>query len=83
MLDRKSVSHKINQLPPNPHPAAALIEHMRVHGVPIKIEKGMIEEELTGAIRYGAHSSTTKETTFVRTELQEQAQAGHITLFPL
>ena len=56
---------------------------MRVHGVPIKIELGMTKKEPTIAIRYGAHSSATKETTFVRTELQEQAQSGHIALFPL
>ena len=43
----------------------------------------MTDDELTRAIRYGAHSSATKETTFVQTELQEQAQAGHIKLFPL
>ena len=56
---------------------------MRVHAVPIKIERGMTDDELTRAIRYGAHSSSTKEITFVRMELQEQSQAGHITLFPL
>ena len=56
---------------------------MRVNRVPIKIEQGMTDDELTRAIRYGAHSYVTKETTFVRTELQEQSQAGHILLFPL
>ena len=43
----------------------------------------MTDAKLTRAIRYGAHSSATKETTFVQKELQEQAQAGHITLLPL
>ena len=75
--------HEINQLPPNPHPATALLDHMQVHGVPIKIERDITDDELTRAIRYGAQSSATKETTFVRTELQEQSQAGHILLFPL
>ena len=70
--------HELNKLPKNPHPATALLEHMQVHGVPIKIERGMTDVKLTRAIRYGAHSSATKETTFVRKELQEQAQAGHI-----
>ena len=56
---------------------------MRVHGVPIKTERGMPAQELTRAIQYVAHSSATKETTFARKELQEQAQAGHIALFPL
>ena len=75
--------HELNQLPPNPHPAAAHLDHMRVHGVPIKIERGMTDDYLTRSIRYGAQSSATKEITFVRTELQEQAQAGHIELLPL
>ena len=70
--------HELNQLPPNPHP-----DRMRIHGVPINTERGMTDDEITRAIRYGAHSSATKESTFVRTELQEQAQAGHIALFPL
>ena len=56
---------------------------MRVHGVPIKIERGMTDAELTRAIIYSAHSSATKGTTFVRKELQEQALAGHIVIFPL
>ena len=43
----------------------------------------MTKQELTRAILYGVHSSATKETTFVRTELSEQAQAGHIAIFPL
>ena len=43
----------------------------------------MTDDELTRAIRYGSHSSATKENTFVQKELQEQAQAGHIELFLL
>ena len=41
----------------------------------------MTNQELTRAIKYDTHSSATKETTFVRTELGEQARAGHIDLF--
>ena len=43
----------------------------------------MTAQDITRSIRYGAHYSVTKETTFVRTELVEQARAGHISLFPL
>ena len=43
----------------------------------------MTDTKLTRAIRYGAHSLATKETTFVQKDLQEQAQAGHIALFQL
>ena len=43
----------------------------------------MTNTKITRAIRYSAHSSATKEITFVRKELQENAQAGHIALFPL
>ena len=75
--------HELNKIPRNQHPASALLEHMRVLGVPIQTKRGMTDAKLTRAIRYGAHSSTTKETTFVRKVLQEQAQAGHIALFPL
>ena len=46
--------HELNKLPRNPHPATALLEHMRVHGIPIKTERGMTDTELTRAIRYGA-----------------------------
>ena len=56
---------------------------MQVHGVPTNTERGMTDTKLTRANRYGAHSSATKETTFVRKELQEKSQAGHISLFPL
>ena len=43
----------------------------------------MTTQELTRAILYGAHSSATKETTFVITQLDEQARANQISLFPL
>ena len=43
----------------------------------------MTKQELTREIRYGDHSSATEESTFVRTELAEQARAGHIDHFPL
>ena len=43
----------------------------------------MTEQELTREILYVAHSSTTKETTFVRRKLVEQARAVHIFPFPL
>ena len=56
---------------------------MRVHGVPITAERGMTTQELTRATLYGAHSSATKETTFVRTDISKQARAGHTALFPL
>ena len=75
--------HELNQLPPNPHPATTLITHMRIHVVPIKAEQGMTKQDLTTAIRYGARSSATKETAFFRTDMAEQARAGHISLFPL
>ena len=65
------------------HPAVTLLEHMRVHGVPITVERDMTEQELKIAIIYSAHSSATKETTFVRTKLAKQARAGHIALSPL
>ena len=65
------------------HPVATLLEHMQVHGFHITAEMGITEQELKRTIIYGAHSSTTKETTFVRTELNEQARACHINLLPL
>ena len=53
--------HELNKLPPSPYPASKLLKQMRVHGVPIKAERGMIAQELTRAIKCGAHSSATKE----------------------
>ena len=43
----------------------------------------MTKQDLTRAIRYGAHSSAIKETTFSVTDLLEQALAVHIALFTL
>ena len=60
--------HELNKLPRNQHPASALLENMRVHGVPIPTKRGMTDTELTRAIRYSTHSSATKETTFVAEE---------------
>ena len=65
--------NELNRLPPIQYPAATLLKHMRLHGFPIKIERGMTNQDLTRAIKYGAQSSATKETSFVRTELEEQS----------
>ena len=43
----------------------------------------MKQQELTKEILYGAHSSATKEKTFVITDLAEQARASHIALLLL
>ena len=51
---------ELNQISPNPHPDATLLEHMRVHSVPIKAERGMTKQELTREILYGDHSSAAK-----------------------
>ena len=75
--------HELKNLPPSMHPAVTLLKHMRLHSVPIKDQEIMTEQELKRAILYGARSSVTKETTFVRTNLSKKAQAGHITLFHL
>ena len=44
--------HELNKLPRNPHPATALLEHMRVLGVTIKTERVMTNTELIRAIWY-------------------------------
>ena len=74
--------HDINKPPPKSHPATKLLAHMREHGVPISAKQGMTEQELVRSMRYGAHTSATKETAFVRTDLAKQARAGHIDLSP-
>ena len=43
----------------------------------------MTDMELEGAMAYGAQSSAKKEKDFVRKELAELLQEGHVTIFPL
>ena len=43
----------------------------------------MDEEENEAAIRYGDNVSANKEAEFINAELDEQVQAGHVTVFPL
>ena len=43
--------NNLNQLPPSPQSAATLFEHMQIHGVPINMERGMITQEITRAIK--------------------------------
>ena len=52
--------HKLNQLPPSPHTAVTLLEHMQVKRVPVTSERGMTTHDITRAILYNAHSSATK-----------------------
>ena len=43
----------------------------------------MLEEELCAALQYGAHYYTSKEVGFIRQDITEQVQAGHIIISPL
>ena len=56
---------------------------MRTHGIPINMTCGMMETELYSAITQGAHSSEIKEQYFVRMDLADQLQAGHVAIFNL
>ena len=65
------------------HPAASLIRHILEHGVPISLPLGMDKEEKQLAIFYGAYVSANNEVEFINTDMDEQVQAGHVTVFPL
>ena len=41
----------------------------------------MDEEEKEAAIRYGTYASANKEAEFINADLDEQVQAGHVTVF--
>ena len=43
----------------------------------------MDEEEKEAAIRYGTYASANKEAEFINADLDEQVQAGHMTILPL
>ena len=43
----------------------------------------MDEEEKEAAILYGTYAYANKEAEFINTDPGEQAQAGHVTVFPL
>ena len=43
----------------------------------------MDEEERDADILYGMHTSNRKEAEFIRTELAEKLQSGHVAVFPL
>ena len=51
--------------------------------VPISAKRDMTEEELTRAMKYSAHASSTKEMEFVWEDLAEQAQTDQISISPL
>ena len=65
------------------HPEAPLICHTAEHGASIALPPVMDKKEKEADIRYGTYASANKETEFINTDLDEQVQAGHVTVFPL
>ena len=65
------------------HPEAPLIRHTAEHGVLIALPRVVDEEEKEAAIRYGTYASANKEAEFINAELDDQVQAGHVTVLPL
>ena len=62
---------------------APLIRHTEEHGVLIAFPRGIDEEEKEAAIRYGTYASSNKEAEFINADLDEQVQAGNVTILPL
>ena len=74
---------ELAMLPEGAHLAAPLIRHTVEHGVPITLLLGMDKEEKEVAIRYGTYASSNKKSKFINSDLDEQMQAGHVTVLPL
>ena len=63
---------ELQQIHPNIHPAATLINHAREHGLPIFLRRGMTEAELLAVIHYGGtHASSGKEVDFIHHEISK------------
>ena len=60
-----------------------LLRHAVEHGVPIAFTQVIDKEERDEAILYVTHTFTHKEAEFNHTELSDEVQAGHVTVFPL
>ena len=64
------------------HPAAALINHLRVNGAPINLEVENNPAQLQAQLEFGCHSSARHEAAFFCTELADQIRARHNLVLP-
>ena len=62
---------------------APLIRHTAERGVLIALPRGMDKEEKEADISHGNYASANKEAEFINVNLDEQVQAGHVTVSPL
>ena len=65
------------------HPAAALLNHLRVNGATVTLQVENNRSNLQEQLAFGCHSSARQETAFFRDDLHRQVLAGHNLVFPL
>ena len=73
---------ELAQMRVDDHPAAELINHLRLHGAPVTLTKSNTPDRLQAQIDFGCHTSARQEAAFSRQELQAQAAAGPNLVLP-
>ena len=67
-----------------PHEAAPLLDQMRRHGAPVKIDgPPLTPKQLAAAIAYGSHNSCDKNPSFLRQEMRDFVEKGFWLVLPL
>eukprot|EP00957_Ditylum_brightwellii_P000923 74311-Ditylum_brightwellii.AAC.1 len=75
--------NELRPLPQDWHPAAGMLNHAGVHGVPVSTPLTPPPGFLDFAASYGCHSLATADTALVCGEILDQVLVGHIAVFPL
>ena len=66
----------MNHLHPGTHPAATLLNSMRIEGVAVNLNVEQTAERLQEKFDFGCHSSATSNAAFFRAKLAEQVREG-------
>ena len=75
------VPYNLNSFPKEDHVATPILNYMIEHGVLSDMPRYMNSVEIKTALNYGTHSSTVKENSFVRKELDNKTRSGHVAIF--
>ena len=59
-----------------------LLDHMREHGVPIEIPRGMNSVEILKVLNYWSNYSVVKEKALYKKELSDHIRAVHVDISP-
>ena len=83
LVDKTRGRYELNPLGVHEHPAAPFLNHLRKHGAEVKLDTPASAARLAAQLKKGAHPSAHLRAEFLRGDILDQVNKGHLLVLPL